>query len=250
VALESIKCHIKVMPVKLLYKNQRSAKVLLSKYPIDKSRIGERKEGGAVLVEFALVLPFIILLLTGVIEFGRYFTHSNWLFRTGYETAMLAMTYPRDNAKMWAGVSLFRGGFMFSHHNGMSTSKDSIEQNFGYKPSGIYPDFDVESKFKSLERGSDTVKAVDINYDETDRKVIIDVRGEMKAKFPIFVEFNLPVSLRVQGPSIVMKIKDSITSLQEVANPPFLFDCNKQPTSCSKYSDTCASTETPCPTVP
>jgi hypothetical protein len=62
------------------------------------SRLNERGENGASLVEFALIAPFLILLLLGVIEFGYLFGEFNDVRHGAREGARAAAVNAGNNA--------------------------------------------------------------------------------------------------------------------------------------------------------
>ena len=54
-----------------------------------------QRERGASAVEFALVLPFLLLLIGGIVDFGRFFYTQNIVVNAAREGArMLALGYP------------------------------------------------------------------------------------------------------------------------------------------------------------
>ncbi len=57
-----------------------------------------RKERGASLVEFALIAPFLLLLLLGIIEFGYFFAEFNDVRHGAREGARVAAVNTGDNA--------------------------------------------------------------------------------------------------------------------------------------------------------
>ncbi len=58
---------------------------------------GSKSESGASLVEFALITPFLILLLLGIIEFGYLFGEFNDVRHGAREGARLAAVNAGDN---------------------------------------------------------------------------------------------------------------------------------------------------------
>jgi Flp pilus assembly protein TadG len=53
-----------------------------------------RTERGAALAEFALVVPFLVLVVMGTIDFGRSYTFQNRLINAAREGAAFARYYP------------------------------------------------------------------------------------------------------------------------------------------------------------
>jgi Flp pilus assembly protein TadG len=58
-----------------------------------------RRERGAAAVEFALLLPVLLLIVGGIVDFGRFFYTQNITVNASREGArMLALGYPVDGA--------------------------------------------------------------------------------------------------------------------------------------------------------
>jgi Flp pilus assembly protein TadG len=57
-----------------------------------------RRDSGASLVEFALIAPFLMLLLMGIIEFGYFFGEFNDVRHGAREAARLAAVNAGDNS--------------------------------------------------------------------------------------------------------------------------------------------------------
>ena len=58
----------------------------------------KRKDGGAALVEFAFIMPFLILLLLGIIEFGWIMAQNNDVRHGAREGARLAAVNTPSNS--------------------------------------------------------------------------------------------------------------------------------------------------------
>lgn len=71
---------------------------LASRVTANGSRLKRRGESGASLVEFALIAPFLILLLLGVIEFGYLFGEFNDVRHGAREGARAAAVNAGNNA--------------------------------------------------------------------------------------------------------------------------------------------------------
>jgi Flp pilus assembly protein TadG len=62
-------------------------------------------DGGAVYIEFAIVVPLILLFIAGVYDTGRYFSQMSWLAQAGYQVARagsVAPPGPSNNRQMRA----------------------------------------------------------------------------------------------------------------------------------------------------
>ncbi|HET7398031.1 MAG TPA: TadE/TadG family type IV pilus assembly protein [Intrasporangium sp.] len=63
---------------------------------------GRRRERGASAVEFALMLPFLMLVLAGIVDFGRAFFVEIQLANAAREGARAAIISPTNNADIQA----------------------------------------------------------------------------------------------------------------------------------------------------
>jgi len=63
-----------------------------AKYGCSKGKLSER---GQDLVEFALILPLLLLLLLGIIEFGLAVFHYNSIANVGREVARFGVVHPK-----------------------------------------------------------------------------------------------------------------------------------------------------------
>lgn len=61
--------------------------------------VGIRRENGATLVEAALVIPIVVLLLMGVVDFARAFLAEITLNNAVSEGALYAAQFPDDHTK-------------------------------------------------------------------------------------------------------------------------------------------------------
>ena len=54
-------------------------------------------EKGSVFVELSFVIPFLVLMLAGLYELGRYFSQVSWLSQTAYQVALVGGLYAPSN---------------------------------------------------------------------------------------------------------------------------------------------------------
>lgn len=53
----------------------------------------KNREKGSVFVELSFVVPFLVLMLAGLYELGRYFSQVSWLSQTAYQVALVGGLY-------------------------------------------------------------------------------------------------------------------------------------------------------------
>ena len=76
--------------------------------PIEKSDAQERRESGAALVEFAFVLPVLLLLILGIIDFGRAYGAKQELIHATREGVRVYAVTENQNAAQdafWDGAT-------------------------------------------------------------------------------------------------------------------------------------------------
>ncbi len=69
------------------------------------ARIGKRTHRGAAAVEMAIVLPLLLLLILGVIEYGWMFLKNQGVTNVARQTARVAARYEVSDAEVQAALS-------------------------------------------------------------------------------------------------------------------------------------------------
>lgn len=108
-------------------------------------RLRRTNRQGIEILELALLLPFYVMLVLGIIEFGRGFEVAQWLTASAREGARLAMLYnvvTEKDKTSWANAGQSGGG-----PGGTPTGNDKVEtdvKNFleavGIDPSDVTVD--------------------------------------------------------------------------------------------------------------
>lgn len=91
------------------------------------------RQNGAVLVEFSLILPMMLLFFFGLIEIGRMFSQVSWFARVNYEAALAGSQAPAMADKVNAAVNeAFVGMLWFYQQDGyVKISETPVLDNAG-----------------------------------------------------------------------------------------------------------------------
>ena len=123
-------------------------------------RFGRRSEGGQALVEFALVLPVILLLVVGVLEFARAWNLHQVMTdaaREGARRAVLAdPVIDRDSVK----AAMWRHLATFGYDPAYSTMTISPDADFKQSGKNITVDLSLPYKFAILPARSLTMRTI------------------------------------------------------------------------------------------
>ena len=123
--------------------------------PIDSSDARHRWESGAALVEFAFVLPVLLLLILGIIDFGRAYGAKQELIhatREGVRVYAVTQEYDTASDAFWAGAtSLDLARVSVTIPPGSCSPGEPVEVSASY-------DFDfIALPFPSIDIGSEAV---------------------------------------------------------------------------------------------
>lgn len=92
-----------------------------------------KSDSGQALVEFAFVLPFILILLLGLIEFGVAFYNRAMLTNASREGARAGMTYTTDSSSNYWSLASMRTAV----NNAVNNYLQGRLINFGGNPTWI-----------------------------------------------------------------------------------------------------------------
>ena len=118
-----------------------------------------RREGGAVAVEFALVFPFLVLIVFAIIQYGFYF----WAMQGGASAA-------REAARK-AAVGIPTSCTDFSDQvkenvDAMESGNFKVTRTFASSPAKVGDDVDVTVTFHSIDMGFPFVPFISNGYVE------------------------------------------------------------------------------------
>jgi Flp pilus assembly protein TadG len=88
-------------------------------------RLGRSSEEGAALVEFALVLPVLLLLVLGMLDFGKAFSY--WIDET----------HLANEGARWAVVNKYPSGSTLQEYIKQQATTPELRNGGGSVPSGI-----------------------------------------------------------------------------------------------------------------
>lgn len=58
------------------------------------SRCGRRSDSGSVFIEFAMVIPFLMGMIIGLVELGTFFASATWVAQTSYNMVKVGSETP------------------------------------------------------------------------------------------------------------------------------------------------------------
>lgn len=125
-------------------------------------RRAPRSERGAAAVEFALVMPILLLLIFGLIQYGLYF----WALQGGADAArhgarLSAVGNPVDCSDFQSDVAAKLGGFSQGTPTIRRTYSDTEEANSAATPVDIGDRVEVTVTFNSIDLNFPFVPFID-----------------------------------------------------------------------------------------
>lgn len=168
---------------------------------------------GQGLVEFALILPLLLLIILGIIEFGRAFYIYSNLFNAAREGTRYGMTNPRD----YAGIS--------------QRTQDHII---------AVPDADVNVWVWYDGGPGDTSQNTDVNQVVVGDRVVVYLQHQVEPLTPLFEPFLNNVQLETRAARTIQTLGTIVSDPPPGPPPPGPTPAN---------TATLAPTETPPPTA-
>ena len=148
-------------------------------------------QGGTALTEFAIVLPFLVLLVFGILETGRTLSQISWIAQGSYEAAVVG-------GERLRGVGA----------PAMDNMKVLFEDILDLQDNVLGFDFHDE-KYQRIPNGGEDVDVI-----------VSHLTGDLR---PFSGMFSLDISIRTVGPDIASTLPDP-GPLTEFENEEF-FDC-------------------------
>jgi len=175
-------------------------------------RINHQKSVGAAMVEFAIVLPLMMLLFSGLLEIGRVLSQLNWLSQTAFSLITLHGGTPKDYAPQLVSVRFDR----------LKTAKLNEFSKVGLTVNYPEPLFG-DSYYRTVNEA----EVVGMKLSATIRPLTT------------ILGFTIPVSIEVTGPFLIPD-KSNAGNLGQFQNPsPYLYDCSGRPCTNGKWGRDC-----------
>jgi Flp pilus assembly protein TadG len=177
---------------------------------------------GQGLVEFALILPLLLLVLLGIVEFGRiFFIYSN-LFNAAREGARFGITSPRH----YDGIS------QTTHEAIMAVGDDDVDVWVWY------------------DKGPNDPDPVSTNPDDVavGNRVVVYLEHEVRPLTPLFEPFTRNVVVRTSAARTIQSLGHAVTAPPPGPPPGGGGGVTYTPTPSPTATATATSTATPTPT--
>ena len=171
---------------------------------------------GAVLVEFALVIPVMFLFLSGVLEFGNYLAQTSWLAQTAYNSAMKGAETP-DLGTARSDEVKERFNKLWAFVNARSVVKGHVE----------------------------AMNQVDIDSNGINDLVRVRITGSILPLLPQIFPFKLPISVEVAAPILLLQNTNfGLTNNFQNPSSSSMYRCNGTLRN-GGSNDTCDDPEDP-----
>lgn len=158
------------------------------------------ESAGAALVEFAIVLPLMVLIFSGLLEIGRVLSELNWISQTAFNLVALHGGTPKSYAPQ----------LMNDRFNRLKTAKINEFSRVGLTVSDPQPLFEGGSYYQHLANGTEVVG--------------IKLAASIQPLTTI-LEFSLPVNIEVTGP-FLLPDTSAAGPFEEFQNPSLLYNCD------------------------
>jgi hypothetical protein len=168
-------------------------------------RMRKSEQEGGALIELSLVLPVMILLLVGIIEYGKSFSQAFWIAQASYNSVLKGGEVPLGGTKREDKMRERFDKSLIIHRNNFVAGENM----------DVVPNVDPAIMDEALQA---------------------TVEGTVSTDSFNILPLEVPVRVRIIAPVVIMGGNTAVSGYDKFGNPQDLHTCDSSPGTCSTAS--------------